>query len=578
MRKVIFSMSAIIHIKQSIFTCLKNSFTIDDAVLSSIDIKLNLDKDRAFGDLSCNAAMVLAKIVGKNPRQIAEQIQKLLENGSVSALQNMVETVSIAGPGFINIKLTKSVWQTCVRELLALGQDYFKLDEHDQKRKYLIEFVSANPTGPLHLGHGRGGIIGDVLTRVLRFLGHSVDKEFYINDAGNQIVMLGRTFKARCQQALLVDAVIPEGGYQGEYLIELAKTCVDLHGKDLLNKDDRFFENYAREQLLENIKIDLKNYGVEFDTWFSEKTIHDNGAVSEAIGLLEHKGLAYVQDGALWFKSTEFGDDKDRVVRKQTGELTYIAGDIAYHKNKFDRGYDYLIDILGQDHHGYVKRLKATMQALGYDAEKLDVILYQLVTIKQGDEAVRMSKRAGNFTSLYDILDAVGTDVARFFYLNRKADAHLEFDLATALKKTDENPVFYIQYAYVRTKSVIAKASEHEPLQALVQLFDSSNKTFDHKQLDEILSHMSEAEIDLLAKILSLHTIVRTIASTYQMHMLAYYAWEIANHFHSYYAQHRVVDIDDIKTTELRLVMVFLVRQTLDLCLQLLGLSRPEKM
>ncbi len=560
-------MNALTRIKQTIVTSLKKEFHLDDAALGGVDIKLNLDKERAFGDLSCNAAMILAKPLRKNPRLLAQEIITIMQVGE---LNDLIETIAIAGPGFINIELKSSVWQTCALELLTQKSDFFKLDAQDKKLKYLIEFVSANPTGPMHLGHGRNGIIGDVLARVLTFLGHTVHKEFYINDAGSQIVMLGRSFKARCNQELGVDAAIPEGGYQGEYVVELAKKCVTEHGKNLLAKDDKFFENYAKEHLLENLKTDLKIYGIEFDEWFSEKTLHDSGAVSAVIQLLEQKGLAYEYDGALWFKSTDFGDDKDRVMRKQNGELTYVVADIAYHKNKFDRGYDRLIDILGQDHHGYVKRLSATMQALGYPAEHLEVILYQLVTIKNGDVAVRMSKRAGTFTTLYDIIDTVGVDVARFFYLNRKADAHLEFDLATALKKTDENPVFYIQYAYVRTNSIIAKAAEYAEFQHIL--------TFDPKIIPEILTRMGDAEIDLLSKMTSFYDTLRSIAHTHQMHMLAYYAWELANRFHSYYAQNRVVDVDDIKTTELRLVMVFLVKQNLDLCLKLLGISRPEKM
>lgn len=574
MRKVTPRMNALLDIKQGIITCLKNTFHLDDAVLASVDIKLNLDKDRAFGDLSCNAAMMLAKPLGKNPRVLAHEIEKALQDGSVPELKGKFVSVSIAGPGFINITLKHTVWHSCALGLFALGDDFFKLGDADQKRKYLIEFVSANPTGPLHLGHGRGGIIGDVLARVLKFLGHSVDKEFYINDAGNQIVMLGRSFKARCNQLLGQQDEIPEGGYQGQYIVELAELCVAEFGKDLLTKDDRFFETYAKDYLLTRIKNDLKDYGIEYDAWYSEKTLHENGSVAQALELLKQKDLAYEQDGALWFKSTEFGDDKDRVVRKQNGEMTYIAGDIAYHKDKFDRGYDRLIDILGQDHHGYVKRLKATMQALGYDAEKLDVILYQLVTIKNGDQAVRMSKRAGTFVTLNDIVQEVGVDVARFFYLNRKADAHLEFDLAVALKKTDENPVFYIQYAYVRIGSILAKAAEHAEFAPILEILASD----DHSRFEEIIARMSHAEIDLLAKLLSFHDILRIIAQGHQMHMLAYYSWELANRFHAYYAQNRVIDVDDIKTTELRLVMVYLVRQSLDLCLRLLGISRPEKM
>jgi len=579
-------MNSISGLKQTIIQTTQDLYKLSDDQLAGIDIKINVDKDRSFGDVSCNAAMMLAKVVGKNPRQIAQELLEVLQKKNPEA----IEKIEIAGPGFLNLTLTNSLWQKFVIELFTQKQTCFKPDfNHDKnlkKLKYLIEFVSANPTGPLHLGHGRGGIIGDILARVLVFMGHTVHKEFYINDAGNQIKLLGQSLQVRCKQELGIPETLPEEGYAGEYMIELAKACVaEFDSQDILEKDEAFFTNYAKEHLLQIQKHDLKNYGIEFDQWFSEKTLHNDGRVTQALELLKAKDLAYEQDGALWFRSTLFGDDKDRVVRKSTGELTYIAADIAYHKDKFDRGYDILIDIWGHDHHGYVKRLKATMEALGFASDRLEVILYQLVTIKQNDVVVKMSKRSGVFTKLSDVIDEVGTDVARFFYLNRKAEAHLEFDLETALKKNDENPVYYIQYAYVRTHSVLLKA-------ALTDIPDSTstginlahyveqlrNGTLDTKTLHEVLANLSIEEIELLKKIASLHDILAAIAASYQTHILAHYAWELAHKFHNYYANNRIIDVSDIQKTQLRLLMIVLVRETFETCLNLLGISTPEKM
>lgn len=550
-------MNIISKLKAHVTKLIKQVFAITDAQLTGIELKLNVDKGTAFGDLSCNAAMVLAKVVGKNPRELALILKETLKDP-------LIQSVEIAGPGFINITLTDQAWQQVALDLFLKKDGNFKINEKDKLLRYQIEFVSANPTGPLHFGHGRGGIIGDTLAHVLTFLGHSVTKEFYINDAGNQIKLLGQSFKIRCMQVMGHEQEIPEGGYAGEYLLDLARACFQEYGQELATKDDLFFITYAKEHMLKLAKETLQSYGVVFDQWFSEKILHDNGSVEEGLALLQKAGLAYEQDGALWFKSTEFGDDKDRVIKKSTGELTYIAGDIAYHKNKFDRGYDKMIDILGCDHHGYVKRLKATMQALGYDASKLDVILYQLVSLKENDELVRMSKRAGKFTKLSDVIEAVGPDVTRFFFLNRKADAHLEFDLAVALKKTDENPVYYIQYAFVRTKSLLAKAHE----QKIASLQPSH----------EMLVLIGEAERTLLRKIISLTEVLTNISQTYQTHILAYYTWELARDFHTFYASNRIVDTTNMPVTQMRLFMVNLVSQTLETCLDLLGLSKPERM
>ena len=537
---------------------------VDEKLLNAIQVNLNVDKGSEHGDISCNAALIIAKQGERdggraNPREVAEKIKDaLLQN---KELCNDIEKIDIAGPGFINLFLKKEVWLKIIEQLSVDTNNFFALEKDEEPKKYLVEYVSANPTGPLHLGHGRGGMIGDVLSNILSFIGHTVHREFYINDVGNQIKRLGQSFKIRCQQELGQEVSFLEDGYAGQYLIDLAKKFVAEHGEKVLENSDEFFAEYAKKEMLALLKQTLDGYGVQFDEWFSEKSLADSGAVAEAIEELRKKDLVYDKDDALWFKSTQFGDEKDRVIVKKGGVLTYIASDIAYHKNKFERGYDFAINMWGQDHHGYVTRLKATMEALGFDKERLHVILFQMVSIKKNDAYVKMSKRAGNVTELADVVKTVGKDVARFFYLNRKAEAHLDFDLETALKKTEENPVYYIQYAYVRIGSVIKKAEGA-----------ISKGAYTH------IEHLAAGEINLLKKICNLESLLKTISKSYQTHLLAYYTLELAKSFHSYYNANKIIDVENIPVSQMRLLIVGLVRKTLGQCLDLLGLSKPEKM
>lgn len=532
--------------------------TDQTAALANIQLSLNTDPQKQqFGDLSTNAPLVLAKLLGSSPREIATEICQKFSHPAI-------EKIEIAGPGFINFFLTPATFATIAQELSAEQAAFFKKTDAEPTYAYNVEFVSANPTGPLHLGHGRGGIIGDTLAKILRFRGHTVTTEFYINDAGAQILKLGLSFKARCLQQLGVDAPLPEEGYQGEYLVEFAKEYTkNKTVEDLQKTPDIVFADYAKAQLLELLKKTLAHYGILFDVWFSEKSLHDSGAIEKALAFVEKRGHLVERDGALWFTSTAFGDDKDRVVRKANGELTYLASDIAYLENKLARGFEKLVMVLGQDHHSYVTRLKAMMQALGHNPDDLDVILYQLVTIKESGEVMRLSKRKGRIVSLEDVIETVGADVARFFYLNRKADAHLEFDIDLALKHTEENPVFYLQYAFVRTKSILDKAATVTGLENITAA--------DAQQL-------GTSERVLLKKIVSLHDVLSSISRTYQTHLLASYTIELAQEFHKYYAAHRVINQEDLPTSRGRLLMTTLVRSTLKTCLELLGLTTPEKM
>jgi len=523
----------------------------------SCRLHINVDEAKqAFGNLSTTLPLVLAKTLKRIPREVATEI-------ATTFIHPLVEKIEIAGPGFINMYLKQETFRLLAQELYEQKEAFFKPDNLEKKYNFSLEFVSANPTGPLHFGHGRGGIIGDVLGNVLRFVGHNATKEFYINDAGNQIQKLGESFKIRCLQATGMDVAIPEDGYHGEYLTTLAQDCFAECGQEIFERPDSFFADYAKENLLEALKGTLKDYGIEFDIWFSEKTLHESGAITQALDLLQKRGLLFEQDGALWFKTTQFGDDKDRVIQKSTGEYTYIAADIAYLKNKIDRGFDNLIFILGHDHHSYVARLNAVKEGLGYTDCPLSVVLYQLVKISEDGAMVRMSKRAGAIVSLQDIIDTVGKDVARFFYLNRKADAQLEFDLGLALKKTEENPVYYVQYAYVRTGSILEKASQQAHL--------------DDINADDA-QHLGPEEAFLLKKIVFLEQLLMDISINHQTHLLTYYVVELAQLFHRYYSHVRVIDPENKEKSRGRLLMIGLLRNTIAIVLDILGVSHPEKM
>ena len=539
-------------------------FAVKPQDLTNMTCILNVDEAKKdFGDLNANAAMVVAKIVGQNPRLVAQKIVETFAHP-------YVEKIEIAGPGFLNLFLKPAGFHKLVEELFEKKDTFFMLSQHLPRHHYSVEFVSGNPTGPLHLGHGRNGIIGDVLSNVLSFVGHNVTKEYYINDAGAQIKKLGQSFKVRCQEVLGVAALMPEEGYQGEYLLDLARELIGRQNPEILtqpnlflSKPDSFFEEYAKTHLLKEIEDTLIAYGITFDVWFSEKTLHESGAIEKALMLLKAKDFLYEADGALWFKSTLFGDDKDRVLRKQNGELTYVAADIAYMQNKIERGADKLVMVLGHDHHSYAIRLQGLLKALEQGSAELYVILYQLVRMKTSGQAVRMSKRAGNIVSLRDVIETVGADVARFFFLNRKADAQLEFDLDLALKKSEENPVYYVQYAYVRTNSILTKAQEMGVGQEITA---------------HAVQNLGAEEALLIKKIVSLKYVLQGIAESFQTHILTYYVLELAHVFHSYYSKNRVIELENPAQTQARLLLITELRDTFGLCLRLLGVSRPQKM
>lgn len=545
-------MNCIEQIEQILHGTLQNLYGNLSALSYSFDINVDPQKSD-FGDISTNSALVLAKFLKKSPRVVAQEI---VENIS----HPFIEKIEIAGPGFLNIFLTLDALKIVLKELFTQKDDFFK--NSNLHTSYNVEFVSANPTGPLHLGHGRGGIIGDVLANVLTFTGHRVTKEHYINDAGVQMNRLGYSLKIRCQQVLGYDVAMPEDGYQGEYLKVLAHDLVNANGPSLLEKEESFFIEYAYKTLLNEQQQTLASYGINFDVWFSEKTLHQ-GAIKEALKKLAATGTTYESEGALWFRSTDFGDDKDRVLKKADGSYTYVAADAAYMCNKVGRGFTHLIFILGQDHHSYPKRLDGIRRALGFDQVTLECILYQLVSIKEGGKQLKLSKRAGRIVGLGDVIQEVGKDVARFFYLNRKADAHLEFDLELALSHTEENPVYYLQYALVRTISIIQKAAEYDQF-----------NTITTQDLDAI----ADAERLLIKKMVALKDLLQSISHNYQVHLIAYYTLEFAHLFHNYYHHNRVIEPESIAQSRARLAMVMLAQETFKRCLHLMGVSQPDKM
>ncbi|MBM18323.1 MAG: arginine--tRNA ligase [Epsilonproteobacteria bacterium] len=543
-------------IQSSFFTFLEQQLSIPHHVIARCSFELNCDEDKQqFGDINSNIAMVAAKELKTNPRQLAQTIIDQFQHDAIA-------TIEIAGPGFLNFTLHNQ-WYVSLAQELDRKKDSFFSEGYTKSDNINIEFISANPTGPLHIGHGRNGILGDVLATLYQFLHQKVSKEFYINDAGVQITKLGQSFKIRCLQELGQTISLPEDAYHGEYLTELAKTCIEKFGDNIEKKPDLFFETYAKEHMLAMQQETLERYGIIFQTWFSEKTLHDHNKVEQALQKLIDRGYTYTQENALWFKSTEFGDDKDRVLKKSNGDLTYVAADVAYLIDKFERGYTQLFMILGHDHHSYKTRLHAIMQALGYNPQQLTIILYQLVHLIKDGKPARMSKRTGNMFTLSDIIDEVGKNVSRFFFLNRKADAELEFDIDLALSQSNENPIFYIQYAYVRTHSIYNKAQELNLQPADQPKFEQS---------------LTDSEKLILKKICSLKTLLHNIADNHQIHLIAYYAYELASLFQKYYNTHRVIEPDNMQISQQRLNFILLVQQTLQTCFYLMGITPLKKM
>jgi len=526
-------------------------------------VSLEPPKEKKFGDLATNIALVTCKQVGQNPRQWAESLKDELLK-----LCPDLEKIEVAGPGFLNFFFKTSFWHEVVKKIFE-QKDTYGSSNLGQGKKVQIEYVSANPTGPLHIGHGRGAALGDSLTRIMRFTGFDVHTEYYLNDAGRQMRLLGLSVWVRYQQLCGRSVSLPDECYKGEYIKDIAKEILARYNHDLLSKSEQeaitLCQEAAMHSILEGIKKDLENFRVEHQVWFSEKSLVEQGEVENTLDYLKNKGLAYEQDGALWFKSTQFGDDKDRVLKKSDGLLTYFASDIAYHKNKFDRGFELVVDIWGADHHGYVPRMKAAVQALGKDEESLQVILVQLVNLLREGEPVAMSTRAGEFVTLSEVCEEVGVDAARFIFLTRKSDSHLDFDLEVVKKKSLDNPVYYVQYAHARICSLMLKAKERE-----ININQSLNDLLPLLNTEEdmaILKHLDQFSDTLT-----------TCARTLSPHHLSYYLQELAGLLHRYYTVHPVLNAKDNLLIQARMVLFQAVAQVLKNGLTLLGVDAPQRM
>lgn len=517
-------------------------------------------KQREFGDLATNVAMLWAKSAKKPPRAIAEAILKNIDDP-----EEVLARKEIAGPGFLNFTFSPRFYFQQLREIAVAKNDIVDLGHG---AKVQVEFASVNPTGPLHVGHGRVAVIGDVLARLHEATGFQVEREYYVNDAGNQMQNLGLSIYARYREIFGEEFEFPEGGYPGDYVREIAAEIRQQHGDKFLHEDKveavNVFRQYGGGALLNTIRTQLKDFGIEFDSFFSEKEMRERGDVAEAMNLLRARGLLYSQDGAEWYKSTQFGDDKDRTVIKSDGELTYFAADIAYHRSKYERNFAKLVNVWGADHHGYVPRLKAAMRGLGYDPKVLQVVLVQMVQLTRGGEPVRMGKRTGEFIALEDVIEEVGRDAARFFFLMRKSDSHLDFDLELAKRQSSDNPVFYVQYAHARVSSIFEQA-----VKSGVELGARDAVQVERLDLAE--------ELELIRKMIQFNDVLEESVRELEPHRMVFYLSDLAGEFHRYYNRHRVIT-EDAELSRARLLLIENVQITIRRGLEILGIDAPLKM
>ena len=573
-------------------TSLKTSGVVPAEV--SPDIQLSRTKDRSHGDFACNLAMMLAKPVGKNPREIAQLIIDALPEN------DQLDKVEIAGPGFINFFVASSNTLSVINTINTQAET-FGLSNIGAGRRVQIEFVSANPTGPLHVGHGRGAAYGATVASLLSAVGFNVHREYYVNDAGRQMDILGTSVWLRYLEYCGVKITFPSNGYQGAYVKDIAEQLFAQHDKNLMHPVEAVYEDIPADEpeggdkeihidalidraktllgedtylqvfdlglntILDDIREDLKEFGVEYDEWFSERSLASKNLIKQAIERLQKANFVYEKNGALWFKSTEFGDEKDRVVVRDNGQSTYFASDIAYHMDKLERGFDRVIDIWGADHHGYIPRVRAALQALGDDVDKLDVLLVQFAILYRGGEKVPMSTRSGSFVTLRELRKEVGTDAARFFYVLRKCEQHMDFDLDLAKSQSSDNPVYYIQYAHARICSIFRQLEEKK-------------LTHNAQQGSDNLAALTEPhEVALVSSLSKYPELLERAALNEEPHQLAHYLRELANDLHTYYNAHQFI-VDDEALRNARLNLITATRHVLSNGLKLLGVSAPESM
>jgi arginyl-tRNA synthetase len=566
---------------------------IDQGVISEMPSKIRLDhtKDKSHGDYATNVALMLAKQANMNPKELAQTIIKQL------GVAEFIEKTEIAGPGFINFFLSSESSSSVINEIIDSGKGY-GVSNIGAGQSVLLEYVSANPTGPLHVGHGRGAAYGATVSNLLRTVGFKVDNEYYVNDAGRQMDILTVSIFLRYLELSGEKVRFPDNGYQGSYIKDIVGRISERYGdtfqiestlvfdgickdgidggdkeshideliarsKNLLGADFKSIFEVGIESILNGIKEDLADFGVVFEKWFSEQSLIDSGLAKSSIDKLQKSKHVYTKDGALWFRTTEYGDEKDRVVVRDNGIHTYFASDIAYHLEKFERGYDKVINVWGADHHGYIARVKASIAAFNHDPEKLEIILVQFANLYRGGKKVQMSTRSGSFVTLEDLRNEVGNDAARFFYILRKSEQHMDFDLDLAKSKTNENPVFYIQYAYARISSVFRQVQD-------------KGINFNHKGADLSLL-LEESEKTILRELNRYRGVIETSALQYEPHQLAYYLRDLAAHFHSYYNACPFI-LEDQNLTQARLSLIYATKQVLENGLHILGVSAPDSM
>ena len=526
------------------------------------DVEVERPRAADHGDFATNFAMISAKAQRMAPRQIAQAIVDHIDD-----TQNLISRTEIAGPGFINFFIRPEAWAPLISNVLEQGKAYGATDI-GQGRKVQVEFVSANPTGPLHVGHGRGAAVGDSVANLLSFCGFEVQREYYINDSGRQIQTLGRSVYLRCKQLLGQETEFPEDCYQGDYIRDLAQTVLDTKGAEFIVDDGdtaiAYCARYAADTIIAGIRTDLYDFGVVYDQWFSEQTLYDEDKVDQAIEALKDRKLVYHQDGAWWFNTSDYGDEKDRVVIRQNGQTTYFASDIAYHQNKYQRGFERVIDVWGADHHGYIARVRAAIEATCHEKEQFEVILVQLVNLLRGGQPVAMSTRAGEFVTLADVVGEVGRDAARFIFLTRDYESPLDFDLEVAKQKSNDNPVYYVQYVHARIASILRKAAG----QGIAYVTWQSTAG---------LRLTTVEDIRLIKALASYPEVVKASAQALAPHRIAFFLVELASLFHAYYNKHRVLS-EDAELTHGRLCLVFSVKKVIRNGLKLLGVSAPDQM
>lgn len=552
-------MNIINQVKETLIEEIKASIIKSELVETVPEIKIETPKDPANGDYSSNIAMVLTKLARKNPREIANQIVENLDTNKAN-----VKKVDIAGPGFINFYLDQQYLTEIIKTALTKGETFGQTEER-KNESIIVEYVSANPTGDLHIGHARNAAVGDTLSNVLSSAGYDVTREYYINDAGKQIENLAHSIEARYNQALGLDAELPEDGYYGKDIIAIGKDLAEKHPeiKDEAEEERiKTFRKLGLDYEMEKLKQDLADFNIHFDNWFSETSLYETNKISAVLDKMTELGYTYEQDGATWLKTTEFGDDKDRVLIKQDGTYTYFLPDIAYHYDKVERGFDKLINLFGADHHGYINRLKASLETFGVDSKRLEIQIMQMVRLLQDGVEVKMSKRTGNAITLRDIMDEVGIDAARYFLTMRSPDTHFDFDMELAKKESQDNPVYYTQYAHARISSIIRQAEE-------------KGITIDQNVDLSLITH--EKAFDLLKKIAEFEPTIVSAAESRSPHRITNYIQDLAAQFHKFYNAEKVLT-DDAEKTKAHLALIEAARITLRNALALVGVSAPESM